>query len=127
MEDNWSDIKKYNDFSISANLKGDLSGYYYDLTYIFGNKNVDLENSNVYSGGFSEVLYGSLSKSFGDLNIFGKGMYIYGVVERYKTIYLEAKYTGFSNIEMIIGLGDGNFGASKGFKKQISLTVKTGF
>lgn len=127
LEDDFSNIKNYNDFSISANLKGDLLGYYYDLIYIFGNKDVNIENSTIYSGGFSEVLYGSLSKSFGDFNLYGKGMYIYGVVERYKTMYLEAKYTGFQNMEMILGLGDGNFGASKELKKQISITVKTGF
>ncbi|NUV00091.1 hypothetical protein XO12_08320 [Marinitoga sp. 1154] len=127
IEDDWTNIKKYGDFSFSSNLKGNLLGYYYDISYIFGNRDVNIENSTVYGGGFSEVLYGTLSKSFGNLNLFGKGMYIYGVIERYKTMYLEAKYTGFSNMELLLGIGDGNFGASKEFKKQLSLTVKTGF
>ncbi|WGS64050.1 hypothetical protein [Marinitoga aeolica] len=127
LEDNWKNIKKYKSFSISSNVNGNMFGYYYNLSYIFGNNAVNIENSTVYSGGFSEVLYGTLSKSFGNLNIFGKGMYIYGVIERYKTMYLEAKYTGFSNMELLLSLGDGNFGASKEFKKQLSLTVKTGF
>ncbi|AEX85742.1 hypothetical protein XO10_06600 [Marinitoga sp. 1135] len=127
MEDNWSNIKKYSDFAISANMKGNFMNTYYNLLYIFGNKNVEIEDSVVYSGGFSEVLYGSVSRGFGDVNFFIKGMYIYGAIERYKTLYAEAKYTGFSNSEIILSLGDGNFGASKNFSKRISLTVKTGF
>ncbi|KAF2956584.1 hypothetical protein [Marinitoga sp. 38H-ov] len=127
LEDNWMNIKKFREFSISSNINGNIFGYYYNLSYIFGNNAVNIENSTVYNGGFSEVLYGTLSKSFGNFNFFGKGMYIYGVIERYKTLYLETKYTGFSNMELLLSLGDGNFGASKEFKKQISLTVRTGF
>ncbi|MBM7559518.1 hypothetical protein [Marinitoga litoralis] len=127
LEDDWKNIKRYKPFSISSNINGNVLGYYYNLSYIFGNNEVNIENSTVYNGGFSEVFYGTLSKSFGNLNLFWKGMYIYGVIERYKTMYAEAKYTGFSNVELLLSLGDGNFGASKEFKKQFSLTVRTGF
>ncbi|SHH56841.1 hypothetical protein [Thermosipho atlanticus] len=107
---------KFN-FTINSSFK--LFGFNGKVSYSFGNP------AHNTIGTLGEVYYLELSKTFGNLSIFSKFQRIVGVYEIRNTLYAELKLTGFSNGEVKLSIGNGDFYNVNTFKEIVSLEFNT--
>lgn len=63
-----------------------------------------------------EIFYGEIGKSFGNISLFGKYQKIIGYYEEKDFFYSEVKFTGFSNSEVRLHIGNGDFYGNNPFK-----------
>ncbi|APT73016.1 hypothetical protein BG95_03590 [Thermosipho sp. 1063] len=105
----------------SFTLKYDYSLFDFNgkISYSFG------KPAHNTIGTLGEVYYIEISKTFGNISFFGKAQRIVGVYEIRNTVYAEMKITGFSNGEVKLSIGNGDFYNVNNFKKVVSLEFNT--
>ncbi|MBO8161835.1 MAG: hypothetical protein H0Z24_09415 [Thermosipho sp. (in: Bacteria)] len=106
-------------FNITINYPYNLFGFNGKISYSFGNP------AHNTVGTLGEVYYLELLRSFGNLSFFAKFQRIVGVYEIRNTMYAEVKLSGFSNGEVKLTIGNGDFYNVNTFKKIISLEFNT--
>ncbi|MBB6062712.1 hypothetical protein HNP65_001164 [Thermosipho japonicus] len=110
---------KWGDFNVSVNVPFNLFDINGKLSYSFG------KPAHNTVGTLGEVYYLELSKRIGMFNLFGKIQRINGVYEKRATAYFELKSNAFSNGELKIMVGNGDFYNVNTFKKIVSVEFNT--
>lgn len=96
-------------FYISAGTQFSIFDFSTRIGYAFGKP---IHNSVNTIG---ELLYGEAGRTFGNISLFAKYQKIIGYYEEKDFFYSEVKFTGFSNGEVAIRIGNGDFNGNNPF------------
>lgn len=109
-------VKKSNFSNITGLMPNQWGNFYFklgsrisfldfnsNLGYAFGKPIHSLVNT------LGELFYVDMSKNFGNISLFAKYQKIIGYYEEKDFFYSEIKFTGFSNGEVTLRIGDGDF------------------
>lgn len=101
---------EWGEFLIKIGVNFSLFDFNTRLEYLFG-KPVHTSVNTI-----GEIYYAELGRSFGNVSFFGKYQKIIGYYEEKDFFFSELKFTGFSNGEVALRVGNGDFSGNNPFR-----------